>query len=402
MEEFQSIPELTTEGNAYKNAVKTLKTVICATDTNDNAEMKFMAIRPLPNETTLGTLKRLSKAAQLCGFDHPDQEIMRVALAIILDDRWRARKLSQGWTKANFAEAMKFAKEQEQLQVEKQEILSANTDINGEVKAVQKEQKEGRPCRFCGITHEYGRCAAYNQTCSNCGLLHHFARCCNTPNPVTGFKPRGNQQGGFSNNIRGYGRGFENGYGRNFGRGYYQQPRPQHQGYRPPNYGPRMQQNQRPSFGQPGMSYPRPQGSFGQQRRFPQPNRGSSPWNRGRGRGFRPSGQVRLIDQEYGMYEEYDQDYHYIRSIDPDYNPDQYEESITEPYGTFEYDYGDNDSGEQLAIETMLSPTAIEFHPSTDQDQHHQSSSQNHQQEQQGSNEINDTFYEAVKSIRLE
>ena len=92
---------------------------------------------------------------------------------------------------------------------------------------------------------------------------------------------------------------------------------------------------------------------------------------------------------------------YYVKSIEQDYENGYYDDSgnqfASEPYEpTYE-----PVQGEQLALEYMLSPTAIEFSPNPDQNQYHQSSSQN-QQEEKGKAEINDTFYEAVKNIRLE
>ena len=402
VEEFESITELTTETDEYLNAVKTFKTVICDEDAAHNAEMKFMGIRPLPNETILSTLKRLSKEAKMCGFANANEEIMRMALAIIHDDKWRARRISQKWTKANLAEAMAFAKQQEQLVLEKRRLMSAN-GTTGEVKVVQNEE---RTCRNCGNNHEQGKCIAYNKICYNCGLPHHLSRCCHTPNPITGYQPRGNSSGQL-NMARGYGRGYPPQrqqyprYGPPTQQQYpsYGQPtRPQYQNYNSQNYRPQMQQSQRPPFGPNRMFAPRPQTTYAQPRRSFAPNRGSFLGNRGRG--ANQSGNVRLIDQEYENYEEYDQEY-YVKSIEQEYENGYYNDSGNQfASETYEPTYEPVQS-EQLALEYMLSPTAIEFYPNTDQNQYHQSSSQN-QQEEKGKAEINDTFYEAVKNIRLE
>ena len=159
-----------------------------------------------------------------------------------------------------------------------------------------------------------------------------------------------------------------------------------------------MPQSQRPPFGANRMFAPRPQTTYAQPRRSFAPNRGSFLGNRGRG--ANQSGNVRLIDQEYENYEEYDQEY-YVKSIEQEYENGYYDDSGNQfASETYEPTY-EPVQGEQLALEHMLSPTAIEFYPNTDQHQYHQSSSQN-QQEEKGKAEINDTFYEAVKNIRLE
>ena len=70
--------------------------------------------------STTCCLKRISKSAQHCNFDHPDQESMRLALAVISNPSWMSQSIEKKWTKENFEEGMAFAKLLETLKAEKE------------------------------------------------------------------------------------------------------------------------------------------------------------------------------------------------------------------------------------------------------------------------------------------
>ena len=127
MEEYEAISEVTTEQNSYLNCVETLKKALCARDPYRKAERFFLSIRPLPNESPHNTLKRISKSAQHCNFDHPDQESMRLALAVISNPSWMSQRIEKKWTKENFEEGMAFAKLLEELKAEKELIRESHT-----------------------------------------------------------------------------------------------------------------------------------------------------------------------------------------------------------------------------------------------------------------------------------
>ena len=429
LEEYESIPENTTEANDYLKCVATLKTALCVDAPEKTIDVNLLSIRPAPNETPLTTLKRLSKAVKLGTYTNPQQEVMRLALAIITDDKWMAKSSSQNWTKANFTEAMNFCKQMENLKAQKQVMREANGTSEATVKSLYMgknsvEQIEKKPCRKCLRHHEPGTCFAYGQICSNCGLENHYARACKNHDPnfhaqlqngTNSVLPNygSNIQSNRESQTFNYGSQHQSNRGQNFSRYQTLRPTNPRYGYQSMRQGPQRlpspstlykqsftPNTQTPNYGS-NLQSNRPAIRSGIPQSFrPFPNR---PF---RGRGYqrgRP-GQVRVIEQmpgteyenyqihdqtyDYPSYEEYQPDYSYVRSIDSGYEPYDHQEVYES--------YPNHHNQEQLAIETVLSPTAIEFHPSSDQPQNHQSSS--HQQQE----DINEEFYQSVKSIRFD
>ena len=411
-EEYESIPEDTTQANEYLKCVHTLKTAFCVDAPEDAVDVNLLSIRPAPNESPLTTLKRLSKAVKLGNYTNPQEEVMRIALATITNDKWMSKKVSQKWTKANFAEAMAFCRQLEQLKAQKQVMNEANETSEATIKSLNSEEPmEKKPCRKCLKHHEPGACFAYGQICNNCGLENHYARACKNHDPnwhtqlrngTTSFLPK-SQTFNYGPNLR-------SNRGQNFSR-FQTRPINQRYGYQPMRQGPQRLPNPSMPFRQSFLpnSHTFNPGSNLQSNR--------SAFRPGRPQGFRPMsnrpfrsrgfqrggpGQIRVIEQIPGMeyenyqvsddpnYEEHQlPEYSYIRSIDSSYEPYDYQEVYES--------YPDQLDQEQLAIENMRSSTAIEFHPKSDQTHQHQSSSPHQQQEN-----INEEFYQSVKSIRFD
>ena len=182
LEDYEAIPEVTIEQNFYLNCVETLKKALCVKNPYTKAERVFLSIRPLPKESPHNTLKRISKSAQHCNFDHPDQESMRLALAVISNPSWMSQSIEKKWTKENFEEGMAFAKLLETLKAEKELTTESNTinTINSASKTKQNSSRE--ICRRClRNNHEKGKrnCPSFGLICYRCGLFNHFSRSCN-------------------------------------------------------------------------------------------------------------------------------------------------------------------------------------------------------------------------------
>ena len=193
LEDYEAIPEITTEQNSYLNCVETLRILFCAENPHQNAEKDFLSIRPLLNETPLNTLRRISKAAQRCNYDHPEQEAMRLALAVMTNEKWLEQITDQHWTKENFAEGMAYAKQLEQLRAAQELIIDAKATNGSEEKvktlhstSESKQTETWKKCRRClRNNHEPGKrnCPSYGQICFKCGLLNHFSRSCDVKPP---------------------------------------------------------------------------------------------------------------------------------------------------------------------------------------------------------------------------
>ena len=82
---YDAASDIVTTGNAYEQAVKKLKALFCLPEPEKHARVLFYSVTPdIDNEKPLVLLEKLRKAAVLCNFTYPDQEIMRICVTSTL------------------------------------------------------------------------------------------------------------------------------------------------------------------------------------------------------------------------------------------------------------------------------------------------------------------------------
>ena len=146
---YDAASDIVTTGNAYEQAVKKLKTLFCLPDPEKQARVLFYSVKlDSDNEKPLVLLEKLRKAAVLCGFEHPDQEIMRVLLNKCPDSKFQEKATLADWDETKLAEAEKFSRNLEQSHLTLRKIKSS---YGG--RRVNKVQA-CTSCKTCGRFHD--------------------------------------------------------------------------------------------------------------------------------------------------------------------------------------------------------------------------------------------------------
>ena len=326
--DYRTTTKVTDKANEYENVKETLKNAVGISTIETEARRMFMTLTPKPKESTLHFIRRCKEIALSCNFTNSSQEVMAKALAMCIENKFQERAVSAGWTNESLAEAETWLIQQEQLQVRKKEIQERfDQGENCQVKEIKAKAplEDQRPCNKCGRRHSpEADCPARNKNCLNCNLTGHFAAVCHQPKPNTGFTPRGFNSG--NQMQRGQWRGNAPQYGQ--GRGSFQNLRVSFADYgpRPPtpqqgyNQGQNTTQFNNQMQGNRGRWNGNGQGDWntgnqrdnwhqGQSRGFPSNQRGN--WHQGQSRGFSnnqrgnqyqgqasPRGRVRSIDQQ--------------------------------------------------------------------------------------------------------
>ena len=146
---YDAASDIVTTGNAYEQAVKKLKTLFCLPDPEKQARVLFYSVTPdIDNEKPLVLLEKLRKAAVLCNFEHPDQEIMVVLLNKCPDAKFQEKATLADWDETKLAEAEKFLRNLEQSHLTLRKIKSS---YGG--RGVNKVQA-CTSCKTCGRFHD--------------------------------------------------------------------------------------------------------------------------------------------------------------------------------------------------------------------------------------------------------
>ena len=230
---FDLAPLETGEGDEYKNARATLEQIYCVSQPKNESRVRFFRIEPKGQETPIRFIERLRTATQLCEFDRPDEEIMRMMLSKCTHSKWQEKRIIQDWDHTKLKEGTKYARQLEEANSLHRELRKNETE-GGRVNAVKTVTTYSK-CNNCGTNHKEGSCLAKNKPCFKCNRLGHFRQYCRSPGRGRGrfrgrnFNNYGNRgRGGFSNRGRGRGtfrgssyrgRGSYRGYR---GRGNYQ------------------------------------------------------------------------------------------------------------------------------------------------------------------------------------
>ena len=324
--DYRTTTKITENANEYDNVKATLKNAIGLTNIQDEARRMFLTLTPKHKESTLHFIQRCKETAIPCNFTDSNAEVMAKALAMCISDKFQEKAVSANWTNANLADAEAWLVQQEQLQVRKKEISERFAEPEEgnvkEIKATASHGMEQRPCNKCNRRHSPNAdCPAKFKQCLNCGLTGHFAAVCHQPNQNN---PRGFQQGPQMQRGQWRGGRYPNGQGR----GSFQNLRVSFADYgpRPPtpqqgyNQGQNTTQFNNQMQGNRGRWNGNGQGDWntgnqrdnwhqGQSRGFPNNQRGN--WHQGQSRGFSnnqrgnqyqgqasPRGRVRSIDQQ--------------------------------------------------------------------------------------------------------
>ena len=56
-----------------------------------------------------------------------------------------------------------------------------------------RSQKDYTDCKFCGKSHDKGKCPAYGKVCNNCGRKNHFESKCQSKSKSNSDRPRGSK-----------------------------------------------------------------------------------------------------------------------------------------------------------------------------------------------------------------
>ena len=203
---------VTTEANVYANTRKRLENAFCVPDAQGEARVRFYAVRPKPGERTLQLIDRFRKEARLTNFANTDQEIMRLLMSMVTDNKWQERRFSQNWTHESLAAAELYARQLEQNALLKKQLTkqyghgsdNSSQNVNrirgSRRRNFQNTHKNQNACSKCGRSHAMGQCPAFNHECFRCHQKHHFKAQCHLNSAQRG---RGQSRGRFNFYKRG-------------------------------------------------------------------------------------------------------------------------------------------------------------------------------------------------------
>ena len=214
--------DIVTTGNAYEQAMKKIEKLFMVPNPQKEARIRFYSVAPDDEyEKPLVLLDKLRKAAVLCEFERPDQEIMRVLLNKCPDSKFQEKAFLANWDETSLNEAEKFARKLEQSQLAQKRIKSSYGGYK--VKKVTMTS-----CKNCGKFHDAINCPAKGKQCYNCKMYDHFQAFCSRRNNHGNFRGHGRGHSHYRGQYnsgrgqfggRGRGRGHSRGRGRGRSRG---------------------------------------------------------------------------------------------------------------------------------------------------------------------------------------
>ena len=208
---YDAASDIVTTGNAYEQAIEKIKKLFMVPNPKKEARIRFYSVAPDDEyEKPLTLLDKLGKAALLCEFERPDQEIMRVLLNKCPDSKFQEKAFLAEWDETSLNEAEKFARNLEQSQLAQKRIK--NSYGGYKVKKVTISS-----CKNCGRFHDAINCPAKGKQCYNCKMYDHFQAFCSRRKNNGNF--RGHGRGHYQNNRGRYNSGRGQFGGRGRGRG---------------------------------------------------------------------------------------------------------------------------------------------------------------------------------------
>ena len=149
---------------------------------------KFMSTKQNPNESLVTYLNQLKESSKFCDFDKltgasAEEEMIIMRFVDGLYSATLRQKVLENlqildFYKLNLDHVINVAQQFEMLTV---------TPIVPQSEVCRVEKQFYRPsnrthkisnCKFCGMSHPYGKCPAYNKVCLKCGRKNHFMKVC--------------------------------------------------------------------------------------------------------------------------------------------------------------------------------------------------------------------------------
>ena len=126
-----------------------------------------------------GYLNRLRKLASTCKFGNLCDELIRDRLVIgVKDNGVRRRMLRE--SELTLVKALDIARAAERTTVQMRKLEGDEPIHAVKTKRTPRptSSSSSKTCKYCGQTHERGKCPAYGKTCAICKKSNHFAKVC--------------------------------------------------------------------------------------------------------------------------------------------------------------------------------------------------------------------------------
>ena len=148
----------------------------------------------LQNEDTFDVyLNKLRSLAATCEFGNLKDSLIRDRLVVGVRNNATREKLLE-MDNPDLESCVKMCRAIERTQQQLKKMDGAQAEVHALGRGRHKSGKqEKKACKYCGSTHEKGKCPAYGKKCSNCDKWHHFSSVCKQKFPT---EPKRTQKSG--------------------------------------------------------------------------------------------------------------------------------------------------------------------------------------------------------------